>query len=76
MIIEEAATVSKEMEVTSVYGDPLLLSTAVGALSTNSLEWQSNNMQYYITSSYLTSEELLTIAESLNTAAVVELINK
>ena len=76
MIIEETATVSKDMEVTSVYGDPLLLSTAIGALSSNSLEWQSNNMQYYITSSYLSSEELMTIAESLNTATVAEIINK
>lgn len=76
MIIEEAATVSKDMEITSVYGDPLLLSTAIGALSSNSLEWQSNNMQYYITSSYLTSEELMTIAESLNTATVAEVLSK
>ena len=76
MIIEEAATVSKDMEITSVYGEPLLLSTAVGALSENSLEWQSNNMQYYITSSYLTSEELMTIAESLNTAIVAEIVSK
>lgn len=76
MIIEEAVTVNKDMEITSVYGDPLLLSTAIGALSSNSLEWQSNNVQYYITSSYLTGEELMSIAESLNTAAVVDITNK
>lgn len=76
MIIEEMVTANREMEITSVYGEPLLLSNAIGALSSNSLEWQSNNMQYYITSSYLTSEELMTIAESLNTATVVEIANK
>lgn len=76
MIIEEAASVSKDMEVTSVYGDPLQLSMSIGALSSNSLEWQNNNMQYYITSSYLTSEEMMTIAESLNTASVAEIKNK
>lgn len=76
MIIEEPATVSKEMEIESVYGDPLLLSTAVGVLSDNSLEWTNNNMDYYITSSYLTQEEMMTIAESLNTATVVEITNK
>ena len=76
MIIEETANASKEMEITSIYGDPLLLSTAIGALSANSLEWHSNDMDYYITSSYLTSEELMTIAESLNTATVVEITNK
>lgn len=76
MIIEEAVNVSKEMEITSVYGDPLQLSMTIGALSSNSLEWQSNNMQYYITSSYLTSEEMMTIAESLNTVSVAEIKNK
>lgn len=76
MIIEESASVSKDMEVTSVYGDPLQLSMSIGALSSNSLEWQSNNMQYYITSTYLTSEEMMTIAESLNTASVAEITSK
>jgi len=75
MIIEEPAKVSKDMEITSVYGDPLLLSTAIGAIASNSLEWQSGNMSYYITSSNLTSEEMMTIAESLNTATVVEIQN-
>lgn len=75
MLIEEMVTASKEMEVTSIYGDPLILSNAIGALSSNSLEWQSNNVQYYITSSYLTSEEMLTIAESLSTAEVIEVMN-
>lgn len=73
MIIEEATKASKEMEVTSVYGDPLFLSTAVGAMGANSLEWQSNNVNYYITSSYLTQDEMRTIAESLNTASVVDI---
>lgn len=76
MIIEESARASKEMEITSMYGDPLILSTGVGAISDNSLEWHSGSVDYYITSSYLTSEELMTIAESLNTATVVEITNK
>ena len=63
------------MEITSVYGDPLMLSSAVAASGSNSLEWQSNNMSYYITSSYLTQEEMMTIAESLNTASVVDITN-
>lgn len=76
MIIEEAANVSKEMEVTSIYGDPLLMSMGLGAMGSNSLEWQSNNMSYYITSSYLTKEEMLEVAESLNSASVVEITDK
>lgn len=75
MIIEEAIKPSNEMEVTSVYGDPLFMTSAVAALSSNALEWQSGNRSYYITSSYLSSEEMMTIAESLNTASVVEITN-
>lgn len=75
MLIEEFSKPNKEMEVTSVYGDPLLLSSAVGALSENSLEWQSDNINYYISSSYLTSEEMMTIAESLSTKEVIEITN-
>lgn len=75
MIIEESTQASKEMEITSVYGEPLMLSSAVAASGSNSLEWQSKNMSYYITSSYLTQEEMMTIAESLNTASVVDITN-
>lgn len=73
MIIEEAAKANKEMEVTSVSGDPLFLSNAIAAAGANSLEWQSDNVNYYITSTYLTQDEMRTIAESLNTASVVEI---
>ena len=76
MIIEETTSASKEMEITSIYGEPLVLSMGIGALSANSLEWHAGNVDYYITSSYLTGEELLTIAESLNTATVVEINEK
>ena len=75
MIIEETAKANKEMEVTSVYGDPLFLSMGVAVLGSNSLEWQSGDVSYYITSSYLTQEEMMTIAESLSTASVVEIQN-
>ncbi len=73
MIIEEAATVSKNMEITNITGDPFMLSSAIGAIASNSLEWQNDKMSYYITSSYLSKEEMATIAESLNTAAVVDM---
>ena len=75
MLIEEMTKPSKDLEVTSIYGEPLILSTAVGALSENSLEWQSDNINYYISSSYLTSEEMMTIAESLSTKEVIEITN-
>lgn len=75
MLIEEMSKPSSDMEVTSIYGEPLMLSSAIGALSENSLEWQSDNINYYISSSYLTSEEMMTIAESLSAKEVIEITN-
>ena len=75
MIIEEANTKNKEMQVTNVYGNPEILTASIGALSDNSLEWHVGNMKYYISSSKLSSEEMLSIAESLTNASVANIIN-
>ena len=63
------------MEVVNVYGDPEILAVSVGALSDNSLEWQASNVNYYISSSKLTGEEMLSIAESLTNASVANMDN-
>ena len=75
MLIEEMSKPSEDLEVTSIYGEPLMLTQAIGALSENSLEWQSDNINYYLSSSYLTSEEMMTIAESLGAKEVIEITN-
>ena len=43
-----------------------MLSEVVGALSSNSLYWTSNNVDFYLSSDKLSSTELLTIAESIS----------
>lgn len=65
ILVEEAATVSKEFEIIPVSGDPLLIFSSIGALSDNSLSWFENNKEYYLTSSNLSTDELMTIAGSL-----------
>lgn len=73
VLIEEVSKVKEEFEIIPVYGDPLMLSNTIGALSTNSLSWSSNNVDYYLASNDLTTSEILTIADSLNgTNLVVE----
>ena len=73
VLIEEASNVSDKFEIIPVYGDPMLVSDTVAALSANSLSWSSGNVDYYLASQDLSQEEMLTIASSLgNTAAVVE----
>ena len=71
VLIEEAATVAKEFEVVPVYGDPIMLSGTIAAKSANSLYWTDANVSYYLTSNDLSTEEMVTIAESLgNTTSV------
>lgn len=70
VLVEEAANVAKEFEIVPVNGDPFLLTDTVAALSDNSISWISNNVEYYITSNELSSNELMTIAESMGVVSL------
>lgn len=72
VLIEEMSNVNEEFEIIPVYGEPLMLSNTIGALGTNSLTWSDNNMDYYLTSNDLTTSEILSIADSLSVANVIE----
>ena len=71
VLVEELASVSNEFEIIPVYGDPLLMNDSVAALQANSIHWTSNNMEYYLTGTDLSDEELLSIATSLNNTNIV-----
>jgi len=70
VLIEEVSSVSSEFEVIPIYGDPLMLSNTIGALSSNSLSWTVGMVDYYLASDDLTASELLSIADSLTTSTV------
>ena len=72
VLIEETSNVNEEFEIIPVYGDPLMLSNTIGALSTNSLTWTENNVDYYLASDDLTTSEILNIADSLNVTNIIE----
>lgn len=71
ILIEETSNMSDEFEIIPVYGDPMMLSDTIGALSTNSLSWTSNNVDYYLASNDLTTSEILSIADSLAVSNIV-----
>lgn len=71
VLIEEVANVANEFEIIPVYGDPVMLSDTIAAKSANSLYWTSENVSYYLTSNDLSTEEMVTIAESLGNTKVV-----
>jgi len=65
-LVEEKTTAKPEFEIIPVYGEPLMLSETMGALSSNSLYWTSNNIDFYLSSDKLSGTELLTIAEGIS----------
>ena len=71
VLIEEVANVASEFEIIPVYGDPIMLSDTIAAKSANSITWTSDNVSYYLTSNDLSTEEMVTIAESLGNTKVV-----
>ncbi len=71
VLIEEKTFSPSTMEIVPVYGEPLLLSETVGALSANSLSWDVNNMSYYLASTELTPAEMQLIANSLGNETLV-----
>lgn len=71
VLIEEATIKQNEMEIVPVYGEPLMLSETIGALSANSLSWDTNNVSYYLASTELTVSEMRTIANSLGNTTLV-----
>lgn len=74
VLIEEVANIANDFEIIPVYGDPVMLSDTIAAKSANSMYWTSNNVSYYLTSNDLSTEEMVTIAESLGNAKTVSQI--
>lgn len=71
VLIEETAVSNEEFETIPVFGDPLLISDTIGVMSSNSLSWSDNNVNYYLASNDMSSDEILTVANSLNVTEYV-----
>lgn len=66
LLVEETANIEEEFSVIPTYGDPLLLADTVAALSSNSITWVSNGIEYYIVSDVMSQIELIEIASSIS----------
>ena len=69
-IVQEAVSVAEEMLTIPMYGEPYIITDTVGALSDNSVSWVSNGVEFYVVSDKLNSEQLLEVANSINTMTV------
>lgn len=72
VLIEEPSKTYDSFEMIPIYGEPTMLNNTIGALSSNSLTWSSDNVDYYLVSNDLSTEELLTIADSINNTVLIE----
>ena len=71
VLVEEVSQRFDEMEIIPVNGDPLVMADSIGAISNNSMYWTSNGVDYYLSSTSLDSEELMTIAEGLTGTSII-----
>jgi hypothetical protein len=71
VLVEETLSIADDFEIIPVYGDPEIINDSIGALSSNSLSWTSNNINYYLTGTNLSKDDLITIATSMNNVGVV-----
>ena len=54
------------MTITPVDGEPVLLASGIGALTDSSVTWIDDNIEYYITASSLSQEEMLSVVNSVS----------
>ena len=70
MLVQENVSVSEEILTIPMYGEPEIITGTVGALSSSSVTWVNNGVEFYIVSDTLTSSELLDVANSINVVTV------
>ena len=71
-LVEETTMKEDEFTVIPTYGEPYLLIDTVAALSSNSINWVSNGIEYYIVSDVMSQNELLEVAKSMNVISVLK----
>jgi hypothetical protein len=69
-IVEETVTSEKNSSIIPVSGEMEIITDVVGSVTENSISFISNNIEYYITSSKLTKNEMIDIANSISVLPV------
>ena len=69
-IVQETVTPTSELLTIPMYGEPQIITDTVGAVSEDSISWISNGVEFYVVSDKLDSEEMLEVANSINTLPI------
>ena len=70
ILVEETINTSEEGLIIPVSGEFDFLSDVIGVISTNSLTWHSNGIEYYMVSDTIPTSELVEIARSISVLPV------
>lgn len=70
ILVEETINTSEEVLIIPVSGEFDFLSDVIGVISTNSLTWHSNGIEYYMVSDTIPTSELVEIARSISVLPV------
>ena len=70
MLVEEKVNKSDDLKIIPTSGDIDLLTDSVGIIGSSSVSWISNDIEYYLVSSDLSINELVTVAKSVATMPV------
>lgn len=70
MLVEEKVNKLDELEVVPTSGDIDLLTDSIGIIGASSVSWISNDIEYYLVSSDLSTSELIMVAKSVATMPV------
>lgn len=70
MLVEETISIPDDLETYMVYGEPDFILDTVGSVTDYSVSWISNGVEYYLVSNNMNSEELVSVASSINVMPV------
>ena len=70
MLTFQTASVSDDLAIVSVYGEPYQMATSVAAVSDNMVSWISNGIEYYVVADNMSESELLNVANSISVLPV------
>ena len=70
MLVQQTATVSDDLAIVSVMGEPYQMATSVASVSDNMVSWISNGIEYYVVADNMSESELLSVASSVSVLPV------
>ncbi len=71
-IVQETVSPTSELVTIPMYGEPFIVTDTVGVLAEDSVSWISNGVEFYVVSDKLDSNQLLEVANSINTMTVAK----